>query len=247
MWWRIVMCWVVLVSAAAPAWAETTNACGALREMEKAVQQFDDEEQVTTMQYFEGGRLVKTFEIEVVTRGAHKALVNFTAPGSMEGTRILVIDAETVYAYLPEFRRVRRIAAHALRQPFMGTNIYYEDISERWYSARWTCAPQKTADGSLVADLLPRPGAKTAYSKLRAYVDRQPHQIVRIEYYEAGRHVRSQIREGWREVAGQERPGVIRYTSQDRAAELRMEFKQWRVNTGVPESVFSKRNLIRGS
>jgi outer membrane lipoprotein-sorting protein len=243
---RLVACGVAVLAVAGPARAETTTACTAMREMEQAIEGFQDEEQVTSMQYLEGGRLVKTFEIQVVTKGAHKALVTFTAPGSMEGTRILVLDAETVYAYLPEFRRVRRIAAHALRHPFMGTNIYYEDISERWYSARWSCSPQKTADGSLVAELLPRPGVVTAYSKLRVAVGRRPYQIERLEYFEAGRHVRTQIRERWQKVGDQERPGLIRYASQDREAELRMEFKQWRVNTGVSDAVFTTRNLLRG-
>lgn len=244
--WRLVLICIASLSIAPAAFAEGGNACEILGEMEEHVQDFEDEEQLTVMQYREHGKLVKTFEMRVVTKGAHKALVSFLAPGSMTGTRILVSDPETVYAYLPEFRRVRRIASHALKQPFMGTNIYYEDISERWYSVRWKCRPQTVSDDSSSAVLTPRPGAKTSYSKLVAILGREPAQIERLEYYVGEKHIRTQIREDWRDVAGQERPGVIRYVSHDREAELRMEFRSWRVNVGVPDTAFSKRALIRG-
>ncbi len=70
--WRLILICISLLSVAPVALAESGNACEVLREMESHVQDFEDEEQLTVMQYRESGKLVKTFEMRVVTKGAHK-------------------------------------------------------------------------------------------------------------------------------------------------------------------------------
>ena len=47
------------------------------------------------IEYFENKRLVKTFELEVITKGLHKMLINFKAPGDVRGMRILILDADS--------------------------------------------------------------------------------------------------------------------------------------------------------
>lgn len=237
---------LALVLAPLTAAAESTSVCARLRRLAEGTQGIEDQEHLTTFRYRAEGRLVKTFRTRVYARGLHEALVAFEAPGDLRGTRILIADVGNMYVYLPEFRRVRRIAGHALRRPFMGTNIYYEDIIERRFTTRWDCRPLKSTADAYTVELRPKSGVSTAYSKLRVTLSRAKSQPRRVEYYEGGRHVRSQVRGGWQTVDGVELATRMHYISHDRDAELIMELSELRLNQGLPDRIFTRRTLMTG-
>jgi outer membrane lipoprotein-sorting protein len=228
-------------------WAESAgDACGILAKLDQNVLQYSDEEYHATINYRENKKLVKNFNLRVVLKGSHKVLVSFLAPGEMRGTRVLVADAETMYTYMPDYGRIRRVAGHSRRQSFMGTNMYYEDITERRLSKRWACTPVETTESHWVFDLRIKPGSTSAYSKLRVKVGRQREEIEHIDYYEETRHVKSQERSDWKVLGGVGRYATIRFVSHDRDADLSVEYTQWRANVGIPDSAFTQRALLRG-
>ena len=237
---------LILIPVSAVAESGGGNACGKLLEADRNAQPFDDQVYTSTIRYSENNKVVKTFRLRVTTKGMHKMLISFLAPGDVRGMRILIVDPETMYTYLPEFRRIRRVAANARNQGFMGTNVSHEDMSEHRYSTRWNCTPFKTTSDAWILDLHPKAGITTSYSKLRVSIGRKRVQYENIDYYQDGRHMKSQIREGWRTMEGLEMSGVVRYVSRDRNAESRIEFDEWSVNTGVPDSAFTRRSLLRG-
>lgn len=248
--WRIVaLFFVVAIVAPHAAFAEAGrggNPCSKLIKADQNAQPFDDQEYTSTIEYRENGKIVKTFRLRVLTKGMHKMLISFLAPGDVRGMRILIVDPETMYTYLPQFRRVRRIAANARNQGFMGTNITNEDMSEHRYSSRWRCTPHKNTADSWIVNLLPKKGITTAYSKLRVTIGRKRVRYERIEYYQGSTHLKSQIRENWRPMEGLEMAGTVRYVSHDHDAESRIVFDEWRVNTGVTDDTFTRRSLLRG-
>jgi outer membrane lipoprotein-sorting protein len=222
------------------------NACANLAKADRAAQPFDDQVYSSKIEYFENKRLVKTFELEIVTKGLHKMLIDFKAPGDVRGMRILILDAETMYTYLPQFRRVRRIAANARNQGFMGTNISNEDMGEQRFSDRWNCTPVKTTPDEWTLDLTPRPNITSGYTKLRVKIGRKGYLYRHIEMYQDTRVVKTQFRENFQTMEGLEMATRIRYVSADRPAESRITLTSWRVNTGVADSEFTQRALLRG-
>lgn len=235
-----------LIVAPQLASAEAGNICTKLREADRRAQPFDDQEYHSTIEYRENGRVVKTFELSVITKGMHKMLINFLAPGDVRGMRVLIVDPETMYTYLPQFRRVRRVAANARNQGFMGTNITNEDMSEHRYSKRWNCQPHETTDDAWILNLTPKQGITTGYSKLRISISREHVQYERVEYYIDERHIKTQTRSDWTTMEGLEMARQIRYTSHDRNVEARITMTDWEVNQGVPDSAFTRRSLLRG-
>jgi hypothetical protein len=151
-----------------------------------------------------------------------------------------------MYTYLPQFRRVRRIAANARNQGFMGTNITNEDMSEHRYSKRWSCTPHETTAESWIVDLSPNPGINTGYSKLRVSIGRKRIQYERVEYYVDDRHIKTQMRSDWATMEGLEMAKTIRYVSHDRNVEARIRMDEWRVNQGIQDTAFTTRALLRG-
>ena len=243
--WRWVVLFVLAV-VLAPQVASAENACAKLREADRRAQPFDDQVYHSTIRYMENGKTVKVFKLRVITRGMYKMLITFEAPGDVRGMRVLIVDPETMYTYLPQFHRVRRIAANARNQGFMGTNVTNEDMSEFRYSKRWNCRPHKTTDQHWILDLTPKNGITTQYSKLRVFIGRKRQQYERIEYYVGGVHKKTQERSNWQVLEGLEMASDIRYVSHDRPVESRIHFDHWEVNTGVPDSAFTRRALLRG-
>ena len=247
--WRLVVVFVVCVALTprlAMAEAGGGNACSKLIQADHNAQPFDDQVYTSTIQYLENGKTVKTFRLRVTTKGMHKMLISFLAPGDVRGMRILIVDPETMYSYLPQFRRVRRIAANARNQGFMGTNITNEDMSEHRYSTRWNCVGSKTTSSAWILDLAPKKGITTAYSKLRVTIGRKRVQYEQIDFYQGSRDIKTQYFEDWRTMEGLEMAGTVRYVSHDRNAEARIHFDEWHVNTGVPDDAFTRRALLRG-
>jgi outer membrane lipoprotein-sorting protein len=251
------MRWWVLTSVAAAAAlclaprnasaeASSDQTCARLEKLGRDAERITDQAYLSTLTYREKGRVAKAFKMRIISRGLSKALVSFLEPGEMRGTRILIADAETMYVYIPDFRRVRRIAGHALRQSFLGTNIYYEDIAERQYAARWDCSLAKTTPEDWVLDLHPKAGIQTAYSKLRLTIGQKTNRLKQIDYFEGDREVRSQLRDNWQTKEGLELASRMRYVSHDRDAELTLEITDWQTNTGLPESAFTRRSLLEG-
>lgn len=246
--WRLIVICAALGSLPQMALAEASggNACSVLAKIDQSRLQFDDQEYQAKIAYRENQKLVKNFNLRVVLKGSHKVLVSFLAPGEMRGTRVLIADAETMYTYMPDYGRIRRIAGHSRRQSFMGTNMYYEDITERQYSTRWICRPAKSTSSHWIMDLRGKAGTTSAYSKLRIKVGRQQEEIEQIDYYEDGRHMKTQERSDWKVIDGIGRHASIRFVSRDRNADLHVEYTQWRANIGIPDSAFTRRALLRG-
>lgn len=244
--WRLLVIVGALTVVPGLALAEAGDICRFLSKADHNALPFDDQQYHSKISYREGGRVVKTFEITIKTRGEYKMLITFTAPSDVLGMRILILDPETMYTYLPQFRRVRRVAAHARNQGFLGTNISYEDMSENRYAKRWNCTPQKSTNDHYILDLTPKQGAQTVYSKMRVAIHRKRLAYERIEYYDGDRHIKSQLREGWEDIQGNSMSSRIRFVSLDRDAESTVELTEWQVNQGIPDSDFSQRALLRG-
>lgn len=244
--WRLIVVLFMVSLLPTLALAEAGNVCTRLEKVARDAQKITDQEYISTFTYREKSHVVKTFKMRIITKGMHKALVSFLAPGDLRGTRILVANPENMYVYIPEFRRVRRIAGHSLRQSFMGTNIYYEDIVERQYSERWRCKHAKTTQDSWIVDLRPKAGIQTAYSKLRLTIAQKRDRLKKIDYYEAGKLVRSQARDGWQTKEGLDLASRMKYVSHDRDADLTIETTEWRINIGLPDSAFTRRSLLQG-
>lgn len=243
--WRLTAC-VIALALVAPTLAHAQGVCSKLRVADQKAQPFDDQEYNSSIEYRENDQVVKTFKLRVITKGMHKMLINFLAPGDVRGMRVLIVDPETMYTYLPQFRRVRRVAANARNQGFMGTNITNEDMSEHRYSDRWNCRPHKTTSEAWILDLTPKSGTTTQYSKMRVWVGRKRGQYEKIHYFVDGRHKKSQLRSQWRTLEGLEMASRIRYVSEDRPVETRIKMDSWRVNTGVSDRAFTRRALLRG-
>ncbi len=177
-------------------------------------------------------------------------LLKFTAPADVAGTAILVKDTATMYIYLPQYDRVRRVATSNRKQTFLGSDFSFDDMAVSnaapLYNAKLV---EMKADGA-VLDLTAKPGADVVYPRMRVTIAKPLFYMSRAEFFdEAGRHVRTRERKeptvfenGWRSC---KRQIMIDHTNRDHRSEL--VFKSLKANTDdVTDDMFSKRSLVRG-
>ena len=97
----------------------------------------------------------RAYEFTFQQKGT-KRLVEFTS-GESKGMSVLVEDRDTVYVYLPGFRKVRRVATSEMSQPMVGSDLSSEDMA----TASWTTVYDASLGqgGRHFVVALPRPQA----------------------------------------------------------------------------------------
>nr|MCH9681635.1 outer membrane lipoprotein-sorting protein [Deltaproteobacteria bacterium] len=105
-----------VASVPAPAAMAAVDATKILAEIDRRAAVFNDQTYNASMAVYKGGALKKTLEFTIVMKGLDKQFITFTAPGDVAGMKVLMQDAKTLYVYTPEFKKVRRVAAHMQNQ-----------------------------------------------------------------------------------------------------------------------------------
>ena len=82
MLWRLIVIGAACAVIPHVALAEASNACERLAELDEDYLSFDDQEYHAKIDYSENNKLVKNFNLRIVTKGTHKTLVSFVAPGA---------------------------------------------------------------------------------------------------------------------------------------------------------------------
>jgi outer membrane lipoprotein-sorting protein len=218
-----------------------------LAEVDRRAAVFDDQQYSASMTIFKGGQLKKTLEFNMVMKGLDKQFITFTAPGDVAGMKVLLQDAETLYVYTPEFKKVRRVAAHMQNQGFMGSTFTYEDMVQVQLVPFYDAALGGKEGSETTLTLTPKQGKTTTYSRVDVVIDGTKGGVTKLRYYDgAGNHVRTQLREGWTKIDGELMPTKISMTDLKAGDTTVIELSSVQVNQGVDDDIFSRRMLLRG-
>ncbi|MCA9710378.1 MAG: outer membrane lipoprotein-sorting protein [Myxococcales bacterium] len=218
-----------------------------LAEIDRRAAVFDDQQYQATMAIFKGTELKKTLEFTMVMKGLDKQFITFTAPGDVAGMKVLLQDAKTLYVYTPEFKKVRRVAAHMQNQGFLGSNFTYEDMTQVQLTPFYDAVLEGKEGGETTLRLTPKEGVTTSYARVDVVIDGSKGGVTKLRYYDgAGNHVRTQLREGWTKIDGELMPTKISMTDLKTGDTTVIQLSNVVVNQGVEDDLFSRRMLLRG-
>ena len=186
-----------------------------------------------------------------------KRLVRFTSPGDIKGMGVLVEDAATMYVYLPEYKRVRRMGTHVKNQTFMGSDFATEDTSvvafTPLYDAVIVNDAKLAADDkgkNWIVDLNVKKGIDTDCVRLRVWADRAMFQPTKLECYDAsGKKLKTQERLDYHKDSPVHwQPGRIVITDHRRNDhQSEIVFTSSKIDPGLSDDLFSVRQLVRGN
>ena len=241
-----LVCTPVAVAIVAPAAvAEAADGSAVLKQLDKKAQVFTDVSYISTMEIWKNGSKKKTLQFDMVMKGLDKQYINFTAPGEVAGMKILMVGEE-LWMYSTEFKKVRKIAAHAQSQGFLGSEFTPEDMAMSKLSTHFTAELAGQKGNETYLELTPKAEFPSSWSKLELTIDKTKGGVTKIKYYDgSGAVVREQIREGWSKVSGTAMPTKIKMKNLKTGAETVVKLSDIKVNQGVEDGLFSRRTLLR--
>jgi outer membrane lipoprotein-sorting protein len=134
---------------------------------------------------------VRRFEYESWAKEkGKKMLIRYTAPRRVAGQAILLLNnANDIWMYFPRTNRIRKMASHAKKQKFEGSNFTYEDFGSgdafvKDFHSKLVGEERKNGRACYKLELIRKPEADISYSRLILWVDRQLFIPIEIHYFD---------------------------------------------------------------
>jgi len=206
-----------------------------------------DMESVMTMTITSASGAVKTRRLRVWSQaaaaGESRRLMKFLAPPDVRGIGFLTLADDHMYLYLPEFRRIRRIASHNKSEPFVGSDFSYEDLAASAFSDSYVPALAGEDETTWTLDLERRPGAGKPYKKIRLVVSKDALLPLRMELHDnSGQRIKIEEQENGRAGAYWV-PVLIRMKDLKSGSRTELVMSDVKVDQGLGDEVFTQRNL----
>jgi outer membrane lipoprotein-sorting protein len=218
-----------------------------LAEIDRRAAAFEDQQYTATMTIIKGGDTKQTLTFDMAMKGLDKQFITFTAPGDVAGMKVLMQDADTLYVYMPEFKKVRRVASHVQNQGFLGSQFTYEDMTQVGLSRLFDASLVGKEGSETTLTLTPKEGVTSTYARIDIVIDGTKGGVTKLRYYDgAGNHVRQQDRDEWKKIEGQLVPTRITMTDLKSKDSTVIELGDVKVNQGIADDLFSRRMLLRG-
>ncbi len=164
---------------------------------EELAQKIDTREQPKTMKAIMKMVLVdkkgntRERKVSTIREGDEKMLMWFLSPADEKGVSFLRKSYEDrdddMWIFLPAFGKVRRIASHAKKGNFMGTDFTYEDMGERKiknYTYK-ILKEEKINDREYwILEWTPKEDVDTDYSKIISWVWKENYSPIVEEFYD---------------------------------------------------------------
>jgi outer membrane lipoprotein-sorting protein len=175
-----------------------------------------------------------------------KRFTEFTSPADMKGTKVLIVSQTQMYIYLPSYKKVRRIASHVTNQGFMGTAYSNDDMALNRFGDKYTAKVLGEDGASWNLEMIKK-SDEAPYDKIRITVDKKLHQPIKLEFFSAeGKHIKTETRTGFDCTGKVCAPGELQMVDhRSNGHSSKLIRRQWKVNPGLDDRVFSKRNLQR--
>jgi outer membrane lipoprotein-sorting protein len=238
----VLVCLVLLASSAAAAADPAGDAV--LASVDAAVNRAKSHRFVYEAVTQEPGRGEKKLGLNVWMRGDRR-LTEFTAPADLKGTKVLIMSPTEMYAYLPAFGKVRRIASHTTDQSAFGMAFSQDDLANQTYGDEYTATVAADAEKETRIVLVPKAGQKPAYGKIEMTVQKDTKVPSELKYYGAsGNLIKTETRTGYTCESEVCVPGELKMVDHQKGGMwTRITTKTWKLNEAFADDLLSKRNL----
>jgi hypothetical protein len=215
-----------------------------------------DRKTEATMVLFDkgGGKRTRTLT-EYAKRAdpeAYKVLVVFRSPPDLKDVGFL-IHARTfaerdLWAYFPEYKRVRRIPATSQDDSFFGSDFSYDDFGgpPNLDDYKFSILKEEIIDGRPCYKVEVIPKVRRKYTRYIAWVAKDLWVHLKIEYYQDNNIYRAGVFWDVRIIDGI--PTPFRLNVENRKSNHRTELtiESIRYHTHFPDELFTQRSLERG-
>lgn len=183
------------------------------------------------------------------TKGGTKAAIKFRAPADLKGLGIVIKGDNEIYVKLPGSKKVRRVASHARKQGFQGTDFSVDDLKMISFGRHFDARFLEKNDTGIKLELSRKSSSSVPYKRIVTVIPKGSCIMQFIEYFDDdGIKVKQQERSDLaKDLSGRDVYHTIfmKDLIRNHATELRV--KERRGDKKIPTKTFSKRWLVRGN
>lgn len=188
----------------------------------------------------------KNYDMLEYQKGAMKRLVRFTS-GEMKGMSTLVEDKNSVWVYLPGYNKVRRVAAHNMKETIAGSDLSSEDMATTGWGTDWNANIDKEDDTSYWLTLTPKAPDKSDYSKIVHRVEKKNFGQQETHYYaKTGEEVKRIMASDPTDFHGTTRYKNIVFSDPRTGHRTELEVRDFKANQNLKDDMFTTRQLEWG-
>jgi len=225
-----------------------TGAEALLKEVDKRSFPFETQILRVRMTMFGGADKGRQLEMTTHIKGLNKRAIAFHKPADLKGMRVVIKGRNDIKVRVPELNKVRKVASHARRQSFYGTDWSFDDMTMLQLSPDFSPKVLKQTEKDVILELTKKEGADLSYAKLTVYVDKATITAHKIEYFDdSGKIIREQVRSELTTMpAGHKAFKKVVMYDKTRDHKTIVDLLKDESNTDIPDSTFSRRWLVRG-
>jgi len=183
--------------------------------------------------------------------GNDKSFIEFLSPARDKGTKMLKL-VDIIKIYYPSAERIMRLSGHMLRRSMMGSDMSYEDMTERAtklreeYSAEITGEEEFNGRSCYVLVLTSKLAKQTYYTR-KAWVDKERYVGLKEELYaKSGKLLKVSTLDEIKKYGNRFYP--LKMTMEDKLrknSKTIMVFKSIKFDINIPAEIFTERSLLK--
>lgn len=196
-----------------------------------------------------GGDDGKEIILKQLTKDGKRTAIRFAKPADLKGMGLVIKSASEIYVKLPGSKKVRRVAAHAKKQGFQGTDFSMDDLKMLRFGPYFTATVKGQEGNDVILTLTRKDGVDVPYAKIEIAMEKTILIPRDLTYFDDdGVKVKQQKRHGLKkDSAGH--PTYYKGTMTDftRNHSTDMEVLEQITDKKISDKTFTKRWLIRGT
>ena len=184
--------------------------------------------------------------------GNKKQIIWFLEPKDDKGVAFLKIEHENkddeMRMWLPAFNKVRRISSKKKGDSFMGSDLSYEDMSNRNIDEyTYNRLDDVLIDGKTcyVIETIPDSKSRSSYSKHITWIDKKSLMFVKEESFDRRGNLKKEKEFSFLELTGYFVMNRIYVKDVQKKHSTEVTFDRLEVDTGISSNLFQEKNLKR--
>jgi len=172
-------------------------------------------------------------------------VMKFMSPPDVKDVGFLVLSDDQMYLYLPEFRRIRRIASHNKKDKFMGSDFSYDDLSASVFSKYYNAELIHEEETEWVLSLERKPGVEKPYKKIEMWVSKEYSLPSKMKLYDNSGNLWKETEQEINRFGKYWIPVKITMKDMREKSQTLLQMKDISVDQGLDDSLFTQRFLKR--
>ena len=173
------------------------------------------------------------------------SLTKFVEPAEIRDLGFLSLADDKMYLYLPGFDRVRRIASHARKESFAGSDLSNDDLSTGKYVDHFSAKIREETDQEYVLELTRKPGSNRIYPKSTVWVNKTNFTIPRMEMFDKNEKLWKTFEGQYEQIQGYWTMTSLTMTDVQKKHKTIMTMEDIQFDVGLDEKTFTQRYLKR--